>query len=101
MTIEHRTLIELSDITGIEFECPQCQTKVFYPLAKEPYRLAQSCPNCNQTWLEIDTKTANVHHSGDAVLELITKLRKATESSFVKAHVRLYVNDADSKNPQK
>ncbi len=101
MTLEHRTLIELTDITGLEFECPHCKTKVFYPLKEKPYRLAQNCPNCNETWLAIDDKTASARHTGEAVLELITNLRRAAESPFVRANIRLQIADDLSKSPQK
>jgi hypothetical protein len=30
MTKEIRTLIELSDITGVEFECRKCEAKILY-----------------------------------------------------------------------
>jgi Zn finger protein HypA/HybF involved in hydrogenase expression len=47
MTSETRTLIDLSDITGIEIECRECSAKVFYPRKKNHDRLVRQCPNCN------------------------------------------------------
>jgi hypothetical protein len=96
MTVERRTLIELADITGIEFECPNCKTKVFYPLKKEPYRLPQNCPNCNETWLVLDQNQPSGQHAGGAILELLTNLRRAVESPFVKAHVRLHITPEEA-----
>lgn len=47
MTSETRTLIDLSDITGIEIECRECSAKVFYPRKNNHDRLIRQCPNCN------------------------------------------------------
>jgi Zn finger protein HypA/HybF involved in hydrogenase expression len=47
MTSETRTLIDLSDITGIEIECRDCTAKVFYPRKNNHERIARQCPNCN------------------------------------------------------
>jgi len=102
MTIEHRTLIELTDITGIEFECQHCTAKVLYPFENNYKRLAENCPNCNETWLSRDDKLhPGAPQTVDGVRELISDLRKVASSPFVRAHVRLYVDDASSKNPQK
>ena len=51
MTSEVRTVIELSDITGIEFECHKCRARMVYPVEDAPLRLTSKCPNCFEPWL--------------------------------------------------
>lgn len=92
MTSETRVLIELSDIAGIEFECQKCSTKILYPLAKQYDRLAEKCPNCFEPWFE---DAPNRHPSEPKTSELvqrtISSLRGISNSSQVKARVRLHI----------
>jgi hypothetical protein len=51
MTIEQRTLIEIRDILGVEFECHACKAKV--ALAANTERtLFFECPVCHCDWLD-------------------------------------------------
>lgn len=93
MTSETRTLIELTDIAGIEFECRKCGAKVLYPLAKHHDRLADICPNCYEPWF---LNPANQHPSSpttaDGVKRVIVGLHNLAKSELVSAQVRLLVN---------
>jgi len=48
MTNENRIFIEAEDLLGVEFECGQCQARLFYKLPGQPMRIASRCPNCNE-----------------------------------------------------
>jgi hypothetical protein len=55
MTFEQRTLIDLSDIVGVEFECHACKAKV--ALSSNAERtMFWECPVCNRDWLDQDTE---------------------------------------------
>jgi hypothetical protein len=92
MTSETRTLIELTDILGIEFGCQKCGAKILYPFRKQYDCLAEYCPNCNALWFI----TAGVRHpteptTADEVKRVIASLRKIAESPLVLAQVRLCI----------
>lgn len=57
MTSETKTMIELSDVAGIEVECRECKAKIIYPIEKSHDRISQQCPNCNET-LFVFSRTA-------------------------------------------
>lgn len=52
MTSETRTLIDISDIVAIEFECPSCHTKIVEPITvvedENRKGLPAQCPICSQ-----------------------------------------------------
>ena len=52
MTREIRTLIDLSDIQGIEIECqnPKCKAKVMMPITSQLPRNDYRCSQCNSDW---------------------------------------------------
>jgi len=91
MTSENRTLIELSDIAGVEFECPKCGTKVLYPMEKSD-RLADKCPNCFEPWLENDP---SARPGGQTISERIQRtfasFRGIATSAEVKAKVKVWI----------
>ena len=47
MTVETRTFVELADIAGIEIECRECGSKIFYPRQNYGRKLLTKCANCN------------------------------------------------------
>jgi hypothetical protein len=55
MTSETRTFIEAQDIAGVEIECPQCLSTVFYPIAalEESKKIPSSCPQCNRGLFDV------------------------------------------------
>ncbi len=93
MTSEQRILIELTDIVGVEFECPKCNAKVLYPFTKHYDRLLSHCPNCNETWFDTND---NIHPSNpqivDQVANMIGNLRKILCRTDIHAYVRLQVS---------
>lgn len=99
MTKEIRTLIELSDITDVEFECRKCEAKILYPFRKEFERLAEYCPNCNEPWFT----SAGVQHpsaptTADQVKKVLASMKTVAESPLVHAQVRLAINiEADGR----
>ena len=51
MTTESRTLINLIDITGLEFVCQECGAKFTYPLHGTGTRKEIGhCPSCDAPW---------------------------------------------------
>jgi predicted nucleic acid-binding Zn-ribbon protein len=102
MMNEQRTLIELTDIIGVEFECAKCGAKVLYPLAKHYNRILSQCPNCNENWLDYNPKI----HPADPqlnqqVVNIIAQLRSLGERPDLHAHVRVHVSNQgqESKKP--
>jgi hypothetical protein len=94
MTSETRTVIELKDITGVEFECPGCQAKILYPFSKQYGRFATNCPSCNASWLL--PNGPNTHPAAHTIMqELVTTfaaLQKLLSDSRVDAKIRLQVS---------
>jgi hypothetical protein len=94
MTVEHNTLIELGDITGIEFGCAKCGAKLFYPFNGQLMRIPETCPNCYEPWLVRDNSLhPTTPQTVDAVREMIANFRKMATSPYVKAHVRLQITN--------
>jgi hypothetical protein len=94
MTSEVRTLIEFTDIIGIEFECPKCAAKILYPLDKHYDRLLSLCPNCDQTWFDTNDR---IHPAEPQVIDQVTNLiahfRKLVARTDIHAHVRIQVKN--------
>jgi uncharacterized paraquat-inducible protein A len=57
MTSETRTVIEITDIAGIQIECRECKAMISYPIIKSHEKIASRCPNCNA---DLFTLTQNV-----------------------------------------
>lgn len=58
MTSELRTLIELRDVIGLEFDCPKCHAKVLQPLhTNETRQTIHQCPSCGANWYLTERKT--------------------------------------------
>lgn len=96
MTLEQKTLIELTDITGIQFSCPKCAAKLLYPFGGMIVRLPHECPNRHEAWLS-QTHTPETPQTADAVREMIANLRKLADSPFVQANVRLQIANEAAK----
>ncbi len=92
MTSENRTLLELSDILGIEFQCPRCEARVLYPFTKSIDRMIDRCPNCLEPWF-----TENPHLPAqrgpvaEEVRLVVLALRDLIERKDVIARVKLHV----------
>jgi hypothetical protein len=94
MPSESRTFIELSDISGVEFECPKCQAKILYPIKRHYEPLPENCPSCGQKWFD---NNPNLPEGQSQVVELVQKtfisLHNITETPAIRAHVRLNIKD--------
>lgn len=97
MTNEHRLLIELIDIAGIEFECQSCAAKILYPLARQD-RLAAKCPNCYESWFieEPGPRNPNVPTTVENVNKAINHLRELIKTPLVRARVRLLIENKET-----
>lgn len=49
MTIEHRVVLDLSDVRAIRLECATCQAAVVVQL-DQTFRFPRVCPGCQETW---------------------------------------------------
>ena len=91
MTSEQRTLIELLDITGIEFGCRKCGAKILYPVAKHD-RLSEQCPNCYEPWfITPDNQHPSTPTTAEGVKNIIASLHKLAQSPLILAQVRMVV----------
>jgi len=92
MTSEQRTLIELSDIKGIEFECRKCKARILYPLQETCKRLSEQCPNCGEPWFTPEgMRNPDFPTAADEVKKIFATLHKVATSPTVLAQVRLLV----------
>jgi predicted RNA-binding Zn-ribbon protein involved in translation (DUF1610 family) len=99
MPSESRTFIALSDISGVEFECPKCQAKILYPIKKHYEPLPQNCPSCGQVWFD---ENPNLAAEQPKVAELVQRtlisLHNITETPAIRARVRLNVENLKVEN---
>jgi hypothetical protein len=94
MSIETRTFIELKDIAGVEFICPKCFARVYYPLDKQYDRLSGECPNCRENFfVESGFPNQNANAIIDQVRKVMLSLQNVAKSELVKASIRLQVKD--------
>ncbi len=99
MASESRTLIQLSDILGVEFECPKCQAKILYPIKTHYEPLPESCPCCGQLWFnENPGLPADQPRVVELVQKTLTGLHNISETPAIRARVRL--NIADLSQPE-
>lgn len=94
MPSESRTFIQLTDILGVEFECPKCQAKILYPIKKHYEPLPENCPSCGQVWFD---ENPNLPANEPKIVELVqktfTSLHNIAETPAIQARVRLNIND--------
>jgi NAD-dependent SIR2 family protein deacetylase len=99
MPSESRTFIALSDISGVEFECPKCQAKILYPIKKHYEPLPPNCPSCGQIWFdENPNRAADQPTVAELVQRTLISLHNITETPAIRAHVRLNVNNLSPKD---
>lgn len=91
MTSETRTLIELKDITGIEFKCKHCCATLLYPIGDQldPKRVVSACPNCKEEWFVFNGERIGAL---DLVREFLTRLKALTTREEIKAQISWQVN---------
>ena len=97
MTVEQRTVIPLSDIDAIEFECIHCHAIYSIPLSEitnDGPRL--SCINCPQQFADSLHTDSGKMTDAQVLSSLIVRLRDAQQRPY-KAIIRLAISD--SKRP--
>lgn len=94
MPSESRTFIQLSDILGVEFECPKCQARILYPIRKHYEPLPESCPSCGQVWFN---ENPDLPEGQPRIVELVqktlTSLHNISETPAIRACVRLNISE--------
>lgn len=95
MTSETRTLIELSDITGVEITCSGCGYGAYYPIAKFT-ELESFCPQCKIAWFDEVSSRYNLAQSEmvrypavASLLALTSELRALTRKDRTDLHAKI------------
>lgn len=86
MTSEIRTLVDITDIAGVEFKCKHCGAQILYPIGRlETDRLVRVCPNCKEEWFVYagDAKT----NEFDLVRQFILRLKMLLNRDAIKAQI--------------
>ena len=97
-SVETRTFIGLTDIEGVEFACPKCTARVFYPIAKQYDRMANQCPNCHESWfIQGGIQNPSVNTTVDQVRDVMASLQNVAKSELVRVNIRLQVKTPESK----
>ena len=91
MTVQKRTLIEPSDIIGIEYECSHCGSRYLVQVIRFDRRVAH-CPNCHEPWLAAGA--VNRQSDDQAVAQLVDAL-KEIQSRKLGVVVRLELANAE------
>jgi transposase-like protein len=74
MTTKTMKLVEPSDLVAIHLECKHCGSTLSVVLDKSVSRLPDKCPNCHETWFDIEGRA------------------KKTLTEIIEAHRRLLDN---------
>ena|SRR2546423_15320284 len=94
MTIETRTLIEVTDMMAIEFECPHCHIRYSVKLESGADRNVHDCPNCNEHWFTdnhpISTKQSDLR----LILGFMAAIREMQSREF-NAIIRLELRNGE------
>jgi hypothetical protein len=102
MPSESRTFIQLTDILGVEFECPKCEAKILYPIKKHYDPLPESCPSCGERWFN---ENSNLPENQPRIVELVqktlTSLHNIAETPAIEARVRLNIKDLQAEPSEK
>lgn len=89
MTSELRTLIDLADVLGLEFECAQCGGTVLQPLHGNSHRKKlYHCPVCGAPWYPTERST----DAADVVAAFIDTFKSLAIHKDVLAKTRLCVS---------
>ena len=90
MTSETRTFIEAGDIAGVEVECRECHSTVFYPLAavEKAEKVLATCPQCNRGLFDMATADAQSRYVQFPTYPAIGDLHKIAAGLRSLVHVR-------------
>ena len=81
MTAENRTIITLSDLNAIEFECSTCRSRVFVSLSGDVF-VPSGCPSptCeNQNWYTIGSQE---HRELKILVDLLRRYGQNDSSKY-------------------
>ncbi len=77
MTSQHKTFIDLADLTGIRAECQKCGASLLLPILEDK-RLSMAalakCPHCNAGWVNEE------EGNGRVVGNLLLAIQRLKES---------------------
>jgi DNA-directed RNA polymerase subunit RPC12/RpoP len=90
MTAKLRTLIELRDIIGIEYECANCHTR-YGVLIDSFARRTTQCPNCRLEWMEGGEPIGDGISNDQLLSQLIERLKLVQGRTFGAA-IRFEIN---------
>ena len=87
MTVETRTLFQLSDVEAVEFECRKCHAKVIRKISgfKSPPAV---CGNCGEQWFVDGAQAVN------ELQYFLHQLERFTDDEKEKFDLRLEVKGA-------
>jgi len=92
MTSETRLFVEPEDLLGVEFTCGHCGARLLYSLPKQPMRIVQTCPNCNEAFYGPDRM-----QDFQQFFALLTAMPKLTQGSKLKLRLQVNVSALDDK----
>jgi DNA-directed RNA polymerase subunit RPC12/RpoP len=85
-----RTLVDLKDITGIEYECLHCHARYTVPIEKID-RPVFDCPNCKEQWISSETPPDSDFADARAI-DLFLKFLKELQNRHMGATLRIEVS---------
>jgi hypothetical protein len=95
MTKETRTLVELSDILGVEMECPKCKAKLLIPMDAHMLRFGPQCFQCGADWFgaSMDATGGLVSTAVEQIKRLISNINQlaSKDRSDIHAPIRLHI----------
>jgi phage FluMu protein Com len=103
MTTETRTLIETSDIRGLEIKCPECGVAILYPVdVDQVIKIGPTCTHCNHLLFDEANNRAyggSSYPAIDSFQNIMGQLRALTRSDRTDIHadIRFLVN-TDTEN---
>jgi hypothetical protein len=96
MPAETRTVIDLTDILGVEFECPECKAQITLPTQpKTPVeKLVNHCPNCRFLWFG---EASGIPFDVSLVNQVVSVLQglQRLDHEKIKARVRVHIKTDD------
>jgi hypothetical protein len=95
MTSETRTLIELTDLAGVEVQCSECQYLAVFPIGKV-FKIGSRCPQCEHVWFDElpNGREGGRHPAIDNLQKIASELRSLTrkDRTDIHASVRLHIS---------
>ena len=74
VTHETKHLINVADVSGVDFECKQCRARISLPA--DATRVLLQCPSCNADWILPNT---DEHNAIQTLLAVFKKTERALQ----------------------